>query len=230
MQKFDGMSVLKCFLFHSISTPSNFSQVTDADLQPGMLRVLEVDKRLTLPTRTHIRKKKQKWTWSKYSKKQSYSVLFQFSSPGLLVTGADVLHAWTIPSFSIKNDAIPGRISRKKKIVFLWDESEKSKRTRYPSRKRTRYHSKIKFINQIPSLHRYLPLHPTRRCLLRPVFRTLRSSLDEDVGMYICKENQIHTPISVSPQVPTSSSNAKVSSTASVPNFVALFTPTCRLW
>ena len=30
-------------------------QVSDEDLKPGMVRQLEVDKRLTVPTRTHIR-------------------------------------------------------------------------------------------------------------------------------------------------------------------------------
>ncbi|KAF5153424.1 Cytochrome C oxidase subunit II periplasmic domain protein [Theileria parva strain Muguga] len=59
--------------------------VTDEDLQPGMLRQLEVDKRLTLPTRTHIR---------------------------FLVTATDVLHSWSVPSLGIKVDAVPGRLTR----------------------------------------------------------------------------------------------------------------------
>ena len=29
----------------------------------------------------------------------------------LLVTGADVIHAWTIPAFGVKVDAIPGRMN-----------------------------------------------------------------------------------------------------------------------
>ena len=57
--------------------------VTDDDLKPGMLRQLEVDKRLTLPTRTHIR---------------------------FLITSGDVLHSWAIPSLGIKVDCIPGRL------------------------------------------------------------------------------------------------------------------------
>merc|ERR1712190_702934 len=52
---------------------------------PGMVRNLEVDKRLTLPTRTHIR---------------------------FLVTGQDVLHSFSIPSLGLKTDATPGRINR----------------------------------------------------------------------------------------------------------------------
>merc|ERR1719460_3608343 len=59
--------------------------VADEDLKPGMNRNLEVDKRLTLPTRTHIR---------------------------LLVTGQDVLHAFSVPSLGIKTDGTPGRINR----------------------------------------------------------------------------------------------------------------------
>lgn len=59
------------------------NMVTDDDLKPGMLRQLEVDKRLTLPTRTHIR---------------------------FLVTSGDVLHSWAIPSLGIKSDCTPGRL------------------------------------------------------------------------------------------------------------------------
>merc|ERR1719253_2412685 len=61
------------------------NMVADEDLKPGMVRVLEVDKRLTLPTRTHIR---------------------------FLVTGQDVIHAFSIPSLGMKVDACPGRINR----------------------------------------------------------------------------------------------------------------------
>eukprot|EP00918_Siedleckia_nematoides_P036353 GHVU01079038.1.p1 GENE.GHVU01079038.1~~GHVU01079038.1.p1 ORF type:complete len:124 (-),score=2.36 GHVU01079038.1:96-422(-) len=59
--------------------------VADDDLKPGMLRQLEVDKRLTLPTRTHIR---------------------------FLVTATDVQHSWAIPAFGLKVDAVPGRLQR----------------------------------------------------------------------------------------------------------------------
>lgn len=61
------------------------NMVTDEDLKPGMLRNLEVDKRLTLPTRTHIR---------------------------FLITATDVIHSWAVPSLGIKADAIPGRLQR----------------------------------------------------------------------------------------------------------------------
>ncbi len=57
----------------------------ESDLFIGSFRLLEVDKRLALPINTHIR---------------------------LLVTAADVLHSWSIPSFGIKVDACPGRLSQ----------------------------------------------------------------------------------------------------------------------
>ncbi len=35
------------------------------------------------------------------------------------ITGADVIHAWTIPSFGVKQDAVPGRLAE------LWFEAER---------------------------------------------------------------------------------------------------------
>jgi len=55
------------------------------DLTVGAFRLLEVDNRIILPIKTHIR---------------------------LLVTAADVLHSWAVPSFGIKVDACPGRLSQ----------------------------------------------------------------------------------------------------------------------
>lgn len=57
----------------------------EEDLNKGHLRLLEVDNRLVLPIETHIR---------------------------LIVTAADVLHCWTVPSFGIKMDACPGRLNQ----------------------------------------------------------------------------------------------------------------------
>jgi NADH-ubiquinone oxidoreductase chain 5 len=51
----------------------------------GFFRLLETNKRLLLPSNTHIR---------------------------VLVTSVDVLHSWTIPSFGIKIDACPGRLNQ----------------------------------------------------------------------------------------------------------------------
>lgn len=51
----------------------------------GYFRLLETNRRLILPTNTHLR---------------------------LLVSAADVLHSWTIPSFGLKIDACPGRLNQ----------------------------------------------------------------------------------------------------------------------
>ena len=51
----------------------------------GLFRVLETNKRVVLPTNTHLR---------------------------LLITAVDVLHSWTIPSFGVKVDACPGRLNQ----------------------------------------------------------------------------------------------------------------------
>jgi len=59
--------------------------INSSDLTEGQFRLLEVDNRLYLPIKTHIR---------------------------LLITSADVLHSWTIPSFGIKVDACPGRLNQ----------------------------------------------------------------------------------------------------------------------
>jgi cytochrome c oxidase subunit 2 len=57
----------------------------DEELVRGSFRLLEVDNRVLLPTNTHIR---------------------------VLVTAADVLHSWSVPSFGIKVDACPGRLTQ----------------------------------------------------------------------------------------------------------------------
>jgi len=57
----------------------------EEELTVGDFRMLEVDNRVVLPVDTHIR---------------------------LVVTAADVLHRWTIPSFGVKMDACPGRLNQ----------------------------------------------------------------------------------------------------------------------
>jgi cytochrome c oxidase subunit 2 len=57
----------------------------EADLELGRFRLLEVDNRIKLPIKTHIR---------------------------LMITSADVLHSWAMPSFGVKVDACPGRLSQ----------------------------------------------------------------------------------------------------------------------
>jgi len=59
--------------------------VNTQDLRPGTLRLLETDTRVILPCRVHVR---------------------------LLATSADVIHSWAIPSFGIKIDACPGRLTQ----------------------------------------------------------------------------------------------------------------------
>jgi len=59
--------------------------ISSHDLSLGAFRLFEVDNRIILPIKTHIR---------------------------LLITAADVLHSWAVPSFGIKVDACPGRLSQ----------------------------------------------------------------------------------------------------------------------
>lgn len=55
------------------------------ELDSGDFRLLEVDHRVVLPTQTDIR---------------------------VLVTSADVIHSWTVPSLGVKADAVPGRLNQ----------------------------------------------------------------------------------------------------------------------
>lgn len=64
--------------------------VPEDDLAEGELRVLEVDNRVILPSRTHIR---------------------------FIITAADVLHSWAVPALGVKMDACPGRLNQTS--VFL---------------------------------------------------------------------------------------------------------------
>ncbi len=68
----------------------------------GMFRILETDNRVVLPIKTHVK---------------------------LLITSGDVLHSWAVPSFGIKVDACPGRLTEaslfiKRKGVFYGQCSE----------------------------------------------------------------------------------------------------------
>jgi cytochrome c oxidase subunit 2 len=53
-------------------------------LQPGQLRLLETDNEVVLPVGKNIR---------------------------IQITATDVIHAWTVPAFGIKHDAVPGRVN-----------------------------------------------------------------------------------------------------------------------
>ena len=58
--------------------------IQDDELKPGQLRLLEVDNRMVVPVATNVR---------------------------ILLTADDVIHAWTVPAFGIKFDAVPGRLA-----------------------------------------------------------------------------------------------------------------------
>nr|QFZ89492.1 cytochrome oxidase subunit II [Megascolecidae sp. SC201737-06] len=59
--------------------------VQTSDLVPGDFRLLEVDNRIVVPMQLEVR---------------------------MLITAADVLHSWTIPSLGVKVDAVPGRLNQ----------------------------------------------------------------------------------------------------------------------
>lgn len=61
----------------------------DDELKPGQPRLLETDTHVVVPVGKRVR---------------------------MLVTASDVLHAWTIPAFGVKVDAVPGRMNE------LWFE------------------------------------------------------------------------------------------------------------
>lgn len=69
--------------FESVEFDSYITQTTDLNL--GDYRLLEVDNRLRLPINIETR---------------------------VLVTAADVIHSWTIPSLGVKVDAVPGRLNQ----------------------------------------------------------------------------------------------------------------------
>ncbi len=58
--------------------------VQDKDIKPGQLRLLSVDNEMVVPVNKVVH---------------------------VLVTGADVIHSFSVPSFGIKIDAIPGRLN-----------------------------------------------------------------------------------------------------------------------
>nr|YP_009351120.1 cytochrome c oxidase subunit II [Cavitermes tuberosus]AQP28620.1 cytochrome c oxidase subunit 2 [Cavitermes tuberosus] len=59
--------------------------VQQEDLQANTFRLLDTDNRIVLPMNSPVR---------------------------LIVTAADVLHSWTVPSLGVKTDATPGRLNQ----------------------------------------------------------------------------------------------------------------------
>lgn len=69
--------------------------IEDADLKPGDVRLLSVDMPVVVPVNTPIR---------------------------VQTTAADVIHAWAVPAFGVKRDAVPGRLNE------TWFEATKEGR------------------------------------------------------------------------------------------------------
>ena len=59
--------------------------IPEDDLSIGQFRLLEVDNNVVVPTNTHVR---------------------------IIVSAADVLHSWAVPSLGVKCDAVPGRLNQ----------------------------------------------------------------------------------------------------------------------
>ncbi|WP_431861196.1 cytochrome c oxidase subunit II [Azospirillum sp.] len=58
--------------------------IQESDLKPGQKRLLEVDNRVVVPVNTVVR---------------------------VQLTAGDVIHAWALPAFGVKKDAVPGRLN-----------------------------------------------------------------------------------------------------------------------
>uniref|UniRef100_UPI0030E330D2 cytochrome c oxidase subunit II n=1 Tax=Anomala aulax TaxID=1198227 RepID=UPI0030E330D2 len=67
--------------------------IPSMEMMPQNFRLLDVDNRVILPFNSQIR---------------------------MMVTAADVIHSWTIPAFSVKIDATPGRLNQ---ISFLMNRT-----------------------------------------------------------------------------------------------------------
>ncbi len=67
--------------------------VADEDLQEGQPRLLATDNNVVVPVNTKIR---------------------------VLLTSSDVIHAWAVPAFAMKTDAVPGRTNE------IWFQAEKT--------------------------------------------------------------------------------------------------------
>lgn len=63
--------------------------IPTSELRDEMFRLLDVDNRTVIPIHTQVR---------------------------VLISSADVLHSWTVPSLGVKADAVPGRLNQVKFI------------------------------------------------------------------------------------------------------------------
>jgi cytochrome c oxidase subunit 2 len=64
--------------------------IPDSDLELGQFRLLDVDNKVIVPVDCHIR---------------------------FIVTGADVIHSFAVPSLGLKIDAVPGRLNQTSVLV-----------------------------------------------------------------------------------------------------------------
>ncbi|KAI3911514.1 hypothetical protein MKW98_010401 [Papaver atlanticum] len=64
--------------------------IPEDDSELGQSRLLEVDNRVVVPAKTYIR---------------------------IIITSADVLHSWVVPSLGVKCDAVPGRSNQTSILV-----------------------------------------------------------------------------------------------------------------
>ncbi|KAL8267231.1 hypothetical protein R6Q59_004575 [Mikania micrantha] len=86
-----GALGIKSFVIESLISSDEQSLTFDSytipedDLELGQLRLLEVDNRVVVPAKSHLR---------------------------IIVTSADVLHSWAVPSSGVKCDAVPGRLNQ----------------------------------------------------------------------------------------------------------------------
>nr|YP_009316737.1 cytochrome c oxidase subunit II [Epicauta aptera]AOW43602.1 cytochrome c oxidase subunit II [Epicauta aptera]QKV48861.1 cytochrome c oxidase subunit II [Epicauta ruficeps] len=69
--------------FKSLEFDSYMTPINE--MKPWNFRLLDVDSRMTIPFKTQVR---------------------------MLVTAADVIHSWTVPSIGVKVDATPGRLNQ----------------------------------------------------------------------------------------------------------------------
>ena len=79
------------FTFQAGAVNFDSYMIAEDDLNIGDLRLLEVDNRIVLPVQTHVR---------------------------VLVTAADVLHSWAVPSLGVKMDACIGRLNETSMFIL----------------------------------------------------------------------------------------------------------------
>merc|ERR1711997_1225356 len=75
---------------HNLQVEFDAYIIPTNELSNDIFRLLDVDTRIVIPFNIHVR---------------------------VLISSADVLHAWTVPSLGVKADAVPGRLNQVKFIA-----------------------------------------------------------------------------------------------------------------